>query len=141
MERPKPYAISRWYYVITPVFIVLDYAVGVNVRIVALDATPGRKALYYGFCVLCGITVLLRPRVSMVVATIESTIILYLTLTSLLMPYLVVTRSADLTGDWPRVEAFDLRTAINLVIVGIVAVLAFRANVKALTGQDVIHHP
>ncbi len=141
MERPKPAAISRWYYVMTPVFILLDYAVGINIRIAALDATPGRKALYYGFCVLCGVTVLLRPRVSMIVATVESSVILYLTLAGLLMPYLVVTRSADLTGDWPLVEAFDLKTAINLVIVGIIAVLAFRANVKALTGHDVIHNP
>ncbi len=141
MEPTRRYAIPRWYYVMTPVFIVLDYVLGLNIRTAALDAVPGHKSLYYSFCVLCGVVVLVRPRVSMVVATVESTIILYLTLVSLLMPYLVVTRSADLGGDWSLVGAFDLSTAINLVIVGIIAILAFRANVKALTGRDVLHNP
>jgi len=142
MERARRYAIPRWYYLMTPVFIVLDYAVGVNVRTAALDAMPGPKNLYYGFCILCGVVVFVRPRVSMVVAIVESSIIILITLRSLLLPFLtVVVNASDLGGDWSLIEAFDLKMAINLVIAGTIAVLAFRMNVKALTGRDVLHNP
>ena len=131
------HSIPTWYYLMTPAFVVLDYAAGINIRIAALDTKPVYKALYYGFCVACGLVVFLRPRASIVVAIVESSVIILITAASLLLPMLVVT-VRDIGSDWSLVEAFDLKVAVNLVIAGTIAILALRKNVKALTGRDVL---
>lgn len=142
MEKLKGHSIPTWYYLLTPAFIVMDYAVGVNVRVAALDATPRFKILYYGICVVCGLAAFFRPRVSMVVAIFESSIIILLSLRSLLLPMMqVLIGASDLRGDWSLVEAFDLKMALNVVIAGTIGILAFRSNYKALTGRDVFEKP
>jgi hypothetical protein len=126
----------------TPAFIVLDYVGGINVRIAALDTMPSHKNFYYGFCIVCGLLAFFQPRVSMIVAIFESSIIILITLRSLLMPVLAVIGGAsDISGDWSLIEAFDLELAINLVIAGTIGVVALRTNVKALTGRDVLKRP
>ena len=142
MEQLKHHSIPTWYYLMTPAFIVLDYAGDINIRVAALDATPRFKILYYGLCVVCGLAAFFRPRVSMVVAVFESSIIILITLRSLLRPMLqVLAGASDLSRDWSLVEAFDVKMALNVVIAGMVGIVAFRANVKALTGRDVFHNP
>ena len=61
-------SIASLYYYATPVFILLDYFGGVNVRVAVLDAMPLYKNLYYGFCILCGVGVYALPRLTPVVA-------------------------------------------------------------------------
>lgn len=142
MKRLRRYSIPTWYYLMTPAFIVLDYAVDFNIRIAPLDATPRFKVLYYGFCVVAGLVGFFLPRVSMVVAVFESSIIILLSLRSLLLPMMqVLIGASDLRGDWSLVEAFNLKMALNVVIAGTVGIVAFRANVKALTGRDVLKGP
>ena len=142
MKQLRRYSIPTWYYLVTPAFIVLDYAVDFNIRIAPLDATPRFKILYYGFCVVFGLVGFFRPWVSMVVAIFESSIIILLSLRSLLLPMMqVLIGASDLRGDWSLVEAFDLKMALNVVIAGTIGILAFRSNYKALTGRDVFEKP
>ncbi len=70
MNKGLGHTIPRSYYLLTPAFILLDYAVGVNVRAAALDAMPLYKNLYYGFCILCGVVVFVWPLASAVVAKV-----------------------------------------------------------------------
>ena len=141
-------AIPRFYYLLTPAFILLDYAVGVNIRAAALDAMPLYKNLYYGFCILCGAVVFVWPLASAVVALVESSIIILITALSVLLPLLeMVNHAADLSGDWGLIDAFDFERVTNLLMAGMIAVLAFRLNVMLLTdpdgstGRDVIRNP
>ncbi|NLZ04909.1 MAG: hypothetical protein GXY19_07035, partial [Phycisphaerae bacterium] len=46
MSRRMGHGIPRYYYLLTPAFILLDYVVGINIRVAALDAMPGCKNLY-----------------------------------------------------------------------------------------------
>jgi len=59
---------ARWYFYITPLFILLDLIFGINVRVSALETMPLYKNLYYGFCILCGVCMYIIPRYSAVVA-------------------------------------------------------------------------
>ena len=52
------YSIPSIYYYATPVFVLLDYGWGISIRAAVLDSMPLYKNLYYGFCVLCGVGVL-----------------------------------------------------------------------------------
>ena len=48
MSTYNRYFIAKWYYYATPLFILLDYFLGINVRVSALDAMPFYKYAYYG---------------------------------------------------------------------------------------------
>jgi hypothetical protein len=126
-------AIPRLYYVMTPAFIVLDYAAGVNVRTAVLDEMPVWKNLYYGFCILCGIIVFAVPRASALVAISESVIIILLSILGVFLPVLeAVEHVADLEGDWGAAESFGIEGATNLIMAGTIAFMAFRLNVATI---------
>lgn len=133
MTKRVGHAIPRFYYLVTPAFILLDYLAGINIRVAALDAMPGCKNLYYGFCVLCGVLVLVLPAASAVVAFVESTILLFLTVPEVFRPLAAnLERFADLDADWQMTEAFPLEGMLNLLMVAAIAVLAFHMSLSAL---------
>lgn len=136
MNRRWEYAIPRFYYLMTPAFIVLDYAVGFNIRTAVLNAMPLYKNLYYGFCILCGVVVFVRPRASAVVALFESSIMVLLTLTSVFLPVLTAfERFADLSGDWDLAQVISIEGAANLWMSGSIAIVAFHLSFAALSAR------
>jgi len=90
MNDSTRYSIPRLYYFVTPAFILLDYVWGINVRVAVLDEMPLYKNLYYGLCILCGVIVFVRPRLSALVALAESSVILLLTLVGVFWPYVQI---------------------------------------------------
>ena len=60
------------YYAATAVFMLLDYAFDINVRLAALDSYPGWRLAYYLFCFLCLGLVIWRPAWSAFVGAAES---------------------------------------------------------------------
>lgn len=41
------------YYAATALFLLLDYLLGINLRLAFLDANAGFRAAYYAFCFAC----------------------------------------------------------------------------------------
>ena len=62
----------RLYYMATAVFLMLDYSLGINVRLASLEAFPVWRAIYYVFCFACLSLIWWRPSLSRWVGTIES---------------------------------------------------------------------
>ena len=124
--------IARWYFYITPVFILLDYFLGVNVRVSALEGMPMYKNLYYGFCIFCGICMYIVPRWSAVVAMFESAVNFFMIAFGIFVPYIrTITILADdvLGADWKAMEeSLNIQPIVNLVIVGSCLVLTFRKS-------------
>jgi len=89
------YSIPSIYYFMTPVFIVLDYLFGINVRVTVLDAMPRYKYLYYGFCLFCGIGMYVLPRCTPVVALFESTLNILLVVLTVFLPYIKMVTSSS----------------------------------------------
>lgn len=134
MNESMRYSIPRLYYLVTPAFIVLDYAVGVNVRVAVLDDLPQYKNLYYGFCILCGLAVWFLPQYSVVVALFESPVNLLITVLGMFLPYIEnLQRLATLDGDWKAAETFSVEGYTNLMIAGIIAVIAFKQSCEILS--------
>lgn len=125
-------SIARLYFYITPVFILLDYFLGVNVRVSALEGMPVYKNLYYGFCILCGVSMSILPRWSAVMAMFESAINFFMIAFGLFVPYIrtITILTDDVLGaDWEALgESFDMQPIANLVIVGSCLVLTFRTS-------------
>lgn len=131
MRIYKRHFIPRWYYYATPLFILLDYLAGINIRVSALDAMPLYKNAYYGFCILCALCIYIFPRYSPIVALLESAFNYVLMILLLLMPYVRCIMQEDIIGEgWQNVEALSAEHILNLIFAGLVAVIAFRASIS-----------
>ncbi len=127
---------ARWYFYITPAFILLDYCLGLNIRVAALDSMPLYKNLYYGFCVLCGICMYIIPRYSAVVALLESSINIMMLVLGIFLPYIrTITALMDdvLGADFPALEeSLKVQPMVNLFIVAFCLLLTFRKSIETI---------
>jgi hypothetical protein len=126
--------VPKLYYAVTPVFMMLDYIWGINIRVAVLDNYPLYKGLYYVFCILCGVIIYLVPRGSAIVTLIESIIIIMMTVLGVLLPYVqAVTQAADImNADFDNISIVHPQYIINLVLVGGIAVLSFHKSLREL---------
>jgi hypothetical protein len=128
---------ARWYFYITPLFILFDYIYGINIRISALETMPIYKNLYYGFCILCGICMYIIPRYSAVVALLESSINIMMLVLGIFLPYIrTITALTDdvLGADFGALaESLKIQPMANLFIVGSCLLLTFRKSIETIT--------
>jgi hypothetical protein len=127
---------AKWYFYITPLFILLDYIFGINVRVSALETMPLYKNLYYGFCILCGICMYIIPRYSAVVALFESTINIMMLVLGIYLPYIrtITTLMDDVLGvDFKALEELlKVQPMVNLFIVAFCLLLTFRKSIETI---------
>ena len=132
-------SLARWYFYITPGFILLDYFLGINVRISALEAIPVYKNLYYGFCVLCGVLMYIIPRYSALIAFIESLINFTLLILIIYLPYIrtITILMDDVIGaDFKAIqESLTIDPAINLFIVALCITITLRTSIDRISGS------
>ena len=139
MRMGAGHVIPRFYYYLTPAFILLDYVGVANIRVAVLDSMPVYKNLYYGFCVLCGVIVFVRPAFSSVVGLFESSVNVLMTVLVLFMPYIRFLSETDdiLTADMPEVAGVAAPQMLNLLMACGIAVISFRGCIHELTmGRD-----
>lgn len=122
----------RWlqgYYVATPLFALVDWTLGANVRAVGLAGHPELRAAWYAGCVVAGIAMLWRPAWSAVLGLVESGTNLLLLVLSILLPYWTL---ADRIVDGAPVEnPITPALVTNFVIAGGVAVALFQRALGA----------
>ena len=99
----------------------------------------GKNHIYYGFCVLCGVIVFVRPAFSSVVGLFESSVNVLMTVLVLYMPYIRFISETDdiLTADMPEVAGVAAPQMLNLLMACGIAVISFRGCIHELTmGRD-----
>jgi len=133
----NPYAVPtlRIYYAATAVFLLMDYLFGINVRLAALDALPGWRALYYILCFVCLALIVCRPSWSLWVATAESLMTLSMLIIS--MGARVLTISEDLLSTGTGLITSE--EIINFAIAGGIAWTTWFRGTMAI--QDEIRRP
>lgn len=119
------------YYAATGLFLVLDYALGVNVRLAFLDAWPGWRALYYGLCLACLGLIVWRPAVTTLVTTVESLITLTALVLSMGVRVIGMSATVLATGG----EFITSEEVINFIIAGAVAWLGWHRGSTELHRQ------
>jgi len=134
MRIEPRHAIPKFYYYITPLFILLDYFGGISVRVAVLDSMPMYKNLYYGFCIFCAVSVYFRPQFTAVITLFESTIIVLITVLSVFLPYVQFITQVDdvLNENWDILNAFTVPKIVNLMLAGTMAIVAFYGSIDAL---------
>jgi hypothetical protein len=134
MKRDYRHTVARLYYFVTPVFILLDYLWGINVRVAVLDSMPLYKNLYYAFCIICAVGIFAFTKYSAVVALFESAINFVMTILVLFLPYARVLMYMDevLNADWEAVLPFSPERIVNLFLAGLVAAFTLRKGLLTL---------
>jgi hypothetical protein len=138
-------SVARFYFYITPLFIVLDYIFGLNVRAAALESMPAYKNLYYAFCLLCGIFMFIIPGYSAVVALFESSINILLLVLYAFLPYIrTLTALIDdvLGADFKALEeSFRFEPIMNFAIAAGCMIVTFRTSVETIAGAGIDEPP
>ena len=105
---------SLYYLLATPLFALLDFAFGANVRVTFLDGHPGLRVGYYGVGIACGAIVLARPRLASIVGVTESAANIAFLIIGVYVAYFGMLDDAG--GPGAITNPFTPRTVINLLI-------------------------
>ena len=120
-----------WYYAATVLFLVLDYALGINVRVAFLDAMPAARLGYYGVCFACLGLIVLRPAWATLIGTFESLVTLIALILSMGLRVMI-------PNDAIFAENADILTiqgVINFLIAGSMAYLSWVKGVRQLVNR------
>lgn len=124
------------YYLGTPVFAVLDFALGLNVRAVFLPNAAARTA-YYLASVGCGLLAWRRPGLGPIVGMAESGINVLLLALGILVPVWDTMQALGSEGAAPVTVSPVLTPEgmVNAALSGLVFVVSFYGNQAALTAR------
>ena len=130
MSRPRSPAgrLLVLYYAATAVFLLLDYVVGLNVRLAFLDAWPLGRAAYYGFCFLCLTLMIWRPAWTTLIGAFESLVTLVALILSMAIRTLVVTDHMIETGT----GFVTVEEVLNFMLAGSIAYLSWVRGLRQL---------
>ncbi len=125
----------RYYYWATALFLLLDYMLGINIRLASLDSFPIWRASYYIICFACLGLMLWRPAWSTWVATAESLITLSMLIIAMGVRALTIPDTALTSSE----EIVTMEEITNFVISGGVAWLAYVRGMQVI--REDLRHP
>lgn len=116
------------YYASTVLFMLLDYALDVNVRLTFLDAYPWWRFAYYLVCFGCLALMLWRPHWRAYISAAESLLTLSLIILSTAARVVIVTDDMIEHG-----RGFvSIRELVNFVISATVVYISYIRNMQAI---------
>lgn len=117
-----------WYYAATGLFLLLDYGLGVNVRIAFLDQMPAARMAYYGICFACFALMIWRPGWATLIGTFESLVTLVALILSMAIRVMVPNNAIF----EENASFVTVQEILNFVISGSVAYFAWLQGLKKL---------
>ena len=76
-----------WFYLATPVFVLLDLIFGWDMRVSFLDEHASWKYLYYLFCLAIGLLMWKQPALEAILGMVEGGVNMLLLTLSVMLPY------------------------------------------------------
>lgn len=131
-QNPYSSKLLVLYYGATIVFLMLDYALGFNIRIAFLEPYPEARLAYYGVCFTCLALMLWRPAWTVLISAFESIVTLSALIIGMGMRTLLVTDQMLETG----VGFVTMPEIYNFIISGSVAYLAWVRGMKHLQSRN-----
>jgi len=116
------------YYAATAIFLLLDYVVGLNLRLAFLESWPVGRAAYYVFCFLCLALMIWRPAWTTLIGAFESLVTLVALIFSMAIRTLVVTDQMIETGT----GFVTIEEIVNFMLAGSIAYLAWIKGISRL---------
>lgn len=119
------------YYAATAVFVVLDFALGFNIRLASLDAVPMARIAYYGVCFACLALMIWRPAWTVIISAFESLVTLSALIIGMGMRTLLVTDQVLESGT----GYITMPEIYNFMISGGVAYIAWVKGINRLKNR------
>lgn len=120
------------YYGATIVFLVLDYAMGFNIRIAFLEPYPVARLAYYGVCFTCLALMLWRPAWTVLISAFESIVTLSALIIGMGMRTLLLTDRMLETG----AGLVTMPEIYNFIISGSIAYVAWIRGINSLKSRN-----
>ncbi len=131
---PRPTVVTILYYLATPLFALLDWIFGWNVRAAGLAGEPAWKNVYYAICTGAGVLTALRPSLSRFVGLAESSINIFLLILGVLLPYWAAINQAAEGASVAGVP-FTFTRLLNFMISGFMWIHVFHQSVDSLSAE------
>lgn len=119
------------YYAATAVFLILDFAVGFNVRLSFLEPYPEARLAYYGICFFCLGMMVWRPAWTELIGAFESLVTLIALIFGMGMRTLVPTDRMLESAAGP----VTIQEIINFLLAGSIAYVAWRHGISRLQAR------
>lgn len=119
------------YYGATVLFALIDFGLGVNVRVAFLEPWPDARIAYYGFCIACLGAMIWRPARATLIGTVESLVTLVALVLGMGIRVMVPT---DAIFD-ENASIVAYQEIINFLISGFVAYFAWSHGLKQLKSR------
>ena len=116
------------YYAATILFLLLDFVLGVNVRVAFLEPFPIARMAYYLVCFGLFAMMLWRPGWTLVIGTIESLVAVVALTFSMALRVMIVTDEMIETG----VGFVTTEEIFNYLIVGGIAYFSWAQGIRSL---------
>jgi len=130
-KRSTAASVLLLYYAATAVFLILDFAFGVNVRLSFLEPYPEARIAYYGICFFCLGMMVWRPERTELIGAFESLVTLVALILAMGMRTIVPTaRMLEGTGD-----PVTIQEVINFILAGSIAYVAWAHGIDRLRGR------
>ena len=117
----------RFYYLATALFLLLDLALNINVRLAFLENHPGIRAAYYAVIFTCMALIIWRPSWTVVVSGIESLAALVALILTVWLRVLAIGDPTTAGGGFASTEEM-----VNFVMTGTIAYLAYQRGIREL---------
>ncbi len=116
----------RAYYLATPAFLVLDIALGMDMRAAFLDGT-GSRVFWYLLCTGLGLVAWRWPVSAPLIGVIESSVNFFLLIAWIMLPIML---PSDDFADWPGPWGI-----VPFVLIGTACIISFHSAKRALHRQ------
>ena len=121
------------YYAATILFVLLDYVLGINLRVAFLEAYPAARLVYYAICFACLALILWQPRWATLIGGIESLVALIVMTISMMLRVVIVTDEMIEQGSgFVRFEEI-----VNYLMVGSIAYLSWIRGIQSLKSTKI----
>ncbi len=123
------------YYWLTPAFWALDVSFGANVRTAAFEGHSGWKAVYYLFCLGCGVALWLKPSWTRLVGLTESSVNILVLVLGFFVPYFQIIDRLAAGESTVDASPFTIEKAMSFLLSGLVCAIAFRMHAAGARTQ------
>ncbi len=120
------------YYAATVLFVVLDFALGFNIRLAFLESQPIARIAYYGVCFTCLALMLWRPAWTVLISAFESLVTLSALIIGMGMRILLATDRMLESGT----GFVTMPEIYNFMISGGIAYVAWVRGLKHLMSKN-----
>ena len=131
-DHPDSSKILVLYYAATIVFVVLDFALGFNIRLAFLESLPMARIAYYAVCFTCLALMLWRPAWTVLISAFESLVTLSALIIGMGMRTLLLTDRMLETGT----GFITMPEIYNFLISGGIAYVAWLKGIKHLQDRN-----